>query len=77
MVSHVLIPYETTKENKDTIQKSGMDIGATCICALPSSLSVACGRENGCVDIGFAKGELNVQRRMNPTVPQQRLEVCG
>ena len=75
MVSHVLIPYETTKENKDTIQKSGMDIGATCICALPSSLSVACGRENGCVDIGFAKGELNVQRRMNPTVPQQRLEL--
>ena len=44
MVSHVLIPYETTKENKDTIQKSGMDIGATCICALPSSLSVACSR---------------------------------
>lgn len=75
MVSHVMIPYETTKENKDTIQKNGIDIGATCICSLPNSLSVACGRENGCVDIGFAKGELNVQRRMNPSVPQQRLEM--
>tara|TARA_B100001540_G_scaffold276600_1_gene263532 strand:- start:1122 stop:3257 length:2136 start_codon:yes stop_codon:yes gene_type:complete len=75
MVSHVMIPYETTKENRDTIQKNGIDIGATCICSLPNSLSVACGRENGCVDIGFAKGELNVQRRMNPSVPQQRLEM--
>ena len=75
MVSHVLIPFETTKENRDTIQASGVDIGATCICALPNSLTIACGRENGSVDIGFAKGELNVQRKMNPTVPQQRLEL--
>ena len=30
---------------------------------------------NGAWDIGFAKGELNVQRRMNPSVPQQRLEM--
>ena len=41
MVSHVMIPYETTKENRDTIQKNGIDIGATCICSLPNSLSVA------------------------------------
>ena len=41
MVSHVMIPYETTKENRDTIQKNGIDIGATCICS--ASRVVVCG----------------------------------
>ena len=75
MEAQVIIPYETTSENKHSIGVEGVDIGATCICALPLSKTIACGRENGCVDIAKACGALDVQKKMNPAVKQQRLEL--